>query len=492
MLFDIISKYSSEEKQVLCDAWKQIIQHISRDHDAKKIISFLTKAWILNIDDKKQIIHIWVSNEFLLTQVKKFFHKALTNSVQQKYAETYKVKYHIYTALSKKWNDLHIDLQKLFNLSLTKKDNKTYTKDSTSLQLANKFWIKFSPHLNFNSFVNWSHSTLAFSAAKAVANQPWKTYNPLFIYGGVWLGKTHLLQSIGQAILEHTERTVLYIPATKLIDNIIQSIRKNKLTKFIADFTKVDVLLIDDIQFLSGKEKTQEIFLTIFNELVMNNKQIVMSSDQAPRELSNIEPRLKTRFAKWLVADMQAPDYETRIAILQAKLTQKWETIDFDLLSVFAETITDNVRELEWALNIVLTNKKLTHGELTEDSMIRCLKTLWYNMRWEEMATHEDFAQITTSTIMSFSKVVDFVSKYYSISVSDLKSESRTRAISQARQMLMSIAKNHFNWTLEKIWDYFGGKNHTAVIYACRNFEKKLKKDKIISHDYAVVVDRLN
>ena len=189
---------------------------------------------------------------------------------------------------------------------------------------------------------------IAFSAAKAVAEQPGSAYNPLFLYGNVGLGKTHLMQSIGNEIMErYPDKVVVYFPATKLIDEIISATRTNKLSNLYKKFEGVDVLMIDDIQFLAEKEKTQEIFHTIFNDFQSQKKQVILSSDRPPKELLHIEPRLKSRFALGLVADIKSPDFETRIAILQTKLAAKGESLDTHLLEVIAKYIKDNVRELE-------------------------------------------------------------------------------------------------------------------------------------------------
>ena len=260
-------------------------------------------------------------------------------------------------------------------------------------------------------------------------------------------------------------------------------------------FDDIDVLLLDDIQFLADKDKTQEIFHNIFNDFHMKKKQVIITSDRAPKELNNIEARLKSRFSLGLVTDIQTPDYETRIAILQAKLAQKEENIDFDLLAIIANQVKDNIRELEWALNILITRKSIMGGDLGESDMYECLKTLGYssNDTWygNQLADIEDITTMNTRGLTSFSKIVDFVSTYYNLTVSDIKSESRTKEISQARQMLMVIAKKQFNRTLEKIGDYFGGKNHATVIYALKNFTKKMKHDRNLSHDYNVIMEQL-
>ena len=269
------------------------------------------------------------------------------------------------------------------------------------------------------------------------------------------------------------------------------AIRKNKLAKLLSDFKKIDVLLLDDIQFLWDKDKTQEIFLNIFNEMQQAGKQIVLTSDRAPRELNNIEARLKSRFGLWLVCDISEPNYETRLAILQSKVALKGEHIDIELLTLIATTITSNVRELEGAINILLTKKQLAWQDITIDTVHDCLRTLWYKAQTEKTVSLEEMNTLNSRSTMNFAHIVDYVAAYYNLSVDDLKSAKRSQDISQARQMLMMIAKSKFERTFEKIGNYFWGKNHAAVIYAVKQFPKKLKADPSLQRDYTIVMEQV-
>ena len=351
------------------------------------------------------------------------------------------------------------------------------------------FGILFDPKFRFDTFIVGSHNNIAFSAAKAAAEKPGEAYNPLFLYGNVGLGKTHLMQAIGNEIMKtFPDKVVVYLPTSKLVDEIVSGVRGNKLSSLLKKFDEVDVLLLDDIQFIADKEKTQEIFHNIFNDFQMKKKQIILSSDRPPKELVHIEPRLKSRFALGLVADIQSPDFETRIAILQSKLQNKDEDLDFSFLELIAKHVKDNVRELEGALNILLTRKSILHEELQIEDVYACLKTLGYTIQEQR---EEKMAVSNTKSQQNFAHLVEMVAQYYNLSVNDLKSDARRKEITNARQILMLIAKKYFNRTLEKIGDYFGGKGHATVIYAINNIEKKCKTDADISHDYNVFVDWL-
>jgi chromosomal replication initiator protein len=298
------------------------------------------------------------------------------------------------------------------------------------------------------------------------------------------------MQAIWNEIIQNNpDKVIIYLPATKLVDEIVWALQHNKMSTLMRKFEDVDALLIDDIQFLAWKDKTQEIFHNIFNDFQSKKKQIIISSDRPPKELTQIEPRLKSRFGFWLVADIQAPDYETRIAILQSKLEIKQESIEPELLGIIAQNITSNVRELEWALNTLLTRKKLSWKEtLSEDDVYTCLQSLWYSAR---PTTIWNPNNRNWKSQKNFDTIVEMVANYYWISVAELKSDSRKKEITIARQILMLIAKKYFRWTQQKIWMYFGWKNHATVIYAIWNIEKKLKTDEDIQQDYQIFTERV-
>lgn len=487
MLIDIVDQYSDEKKKYLKELRTQVILQLSTQQDHKKIVAFLSKVWIINIEDNEKKVYLWFPNEFIMTQAKKIFNKSLKEAIQTVYNPQYTTEFMIYPPFSN-WSDLLINLSTLLNIKETEKKKSEPISKSLKDELYDYFWILFDPSFRFDNFIAGSNNQFAFSAAKAVAENPWNAYNPLFIYWNVWLGKTHLMQAIWNEIIStQPDKVVVYLPATKLIDEIILAIQKKNLSSLMRKFDDVDALLIDDIQFLADKDKTQEIFHNIFNEFQSKKKQIIISSDRPPKELIHIEPRLKTRFAYWLVADISAPDYETRIAILQSKLEIKQETIEPELLAIIAQHITSNVRELEWALNILLTRKKLSWNDITEDDVYSCLSTLWYSTQ-HHMSTFDAVNQNSKSE-KSFDTIVEMVANYYSISVAEIKWDSRKKEITTARQILMLIAKKHYRRTLEKIWMYFWWKNHATAIYAISNIEKKLKTDTDIQQDYEIFTE---
>ena len=241
------------------------------------------------------------------------------------------------------------------------------------------------------------------------------------------------MQAVGNAIMKQDpKKVVLYLPVSKLIDEIVSATRSNKLTNLLKKFEDVDTLLIDDVQFLANKERTQEIFHNIFNDFHREKKQVILSSDRPPKELINIEPRLKSRFWLWLVADIKAPDYETRLAIAHAKLEVKDEEIDDYLLGIVVSQVKENVRELEGAINILLTKKKL-QGDINEQDVNNCLETLGYNVPKSHLSVGTANQQ-NKKSVQNFSDLVDMVASYYDIAVADLKSDSRKKEITRRSQ----------------------------------------------------------
>jgi len=491
MLFDVVENYDEKKIEYLKNIWEKIVEKLILEEDKKKVLSFLNKAWVIEIEEKSQKIYIWLSNEFFVAQVKKIFQKTLNKIIKQIYNPSFSVAFVVYDKFQSWRHPLQVNLTKL--LWSKKKEEKIQEKSSKKSSSSVLKWFSTNDidyNYRFDTFVVGRNNQLAYSASHAVAENLGKVHNPLFIYGGVGLGKTHLLQAIWNEIKsKFPDKTILYMQTTKIIDDIVEAIRKNKVTSLVKQFKDVDIIMFDDIQFLADKERTQEIFHNIFNDFYNNKKQIVLTSDRPPKELVTLEARLRSRFSWGFVVDIKQPDLETKIAILQKKLIEKWEeTIDNIFLEIIAKTITNNVRELEWALNLLITRRKM-FGELTEQDVYDSLETLWYKKsKTNDISPNTAYRQ-NTKSVKNFSDVVEYVANYYDIPVNDIKWKSRKKEISVARQMLMMIWKKYFNWTLEKIGDYFGGKNHASVLYSINTFERLLKNDKKIYNDYMIILD---
>ena len=319
-----------------------------------------------------------------------------------------------------------------------------------------------NPKYTFDSFVIGKSNELAHAAALATAENPGRAYNPLFLYGGVGLGKTHLMQAVGNYVLSQNRAArVLYITGEKFTNELVFSIQSNKNEDFRAKYRNIDLLLVDDIQFISGKERSQEEFFHTFNELYENNKQIVISSDRPPKDLNPLEERLRSRFEWGLITDLSKPDYETRYAILRKKIESDNIIIDEEILSLIANKVESNIRELEGTLNKIVAMASLTNMPITMQLAERALGDL----------QHSKEKVITVDYIQSV------VAKYYNIDKSDFKVQGRSGDIAFPRQIAMFLAKQLTGQPLVEIGKAFGGRDHTTVIYAINKIESIIKTD---------------
>lgn len=312
-----------------------------------------------------------------------------------------------------------------------------------------------NPNYSFDNFIEGDCNRLARSAGFAVAQRPGLTsFNPLMMYGGVGLGKTHLVQAIGNYIMNHFDnKQVLYVSSEKFTNQFINSIKNNTLQNFTDFYMKVDVLAIDDVQFLSGKEKTQDTFFHIFNHLHQLGKQIIMTSDRPPRELEGLQDRLLSRFKWGLTADLQTPDYETRIAIIQKKIQAEGIQIDYDVIEYIAHSVNSNVRELEGVIVSLMAQASLTRREIDVELAKNTLKNIVMN---------ED-KEVTIDTIQ------EIVADYFKVSIADLKSKSRKKEVVYPRQLAMFLAKEYTDLPLKSIGYHFGGRDHSTVIHSIQS-----------------------
>ncbi|CUU45095.1 chromosomal replication initiator protein DnaA [Clostridium beijerinckii] len=320
-----------------------------------------------------------------------------------------------------------------------------------------------NPKYTFNSFVIGNSNRFAHAASLAVAESPAKAYNPLFIYGGVGLGKTHLMHAIGHYILDgNPNAKVVYVSSEKFTNELINAIKDDKNEEFRNKYRNVDILLIDDIQFIAGKERTQEEFFHTFNALHDANKQIILSSDRPPKEIPTLEDRLRSRFEWGLIADIQVPDFETRMAILKKKADVENLNVANEVMGYIATKIKSNIRELEGALIRIIAYSSLTNREVTVDLATEALK---------DIISKKQGKHVTIDLIQ------DVVSSYFNLRVEDLKSQRRTRNVAYPRQIAMYLSRKLTDMSLPKIGEEFGGRDHTTVIHAYEKISENLKTD---------------
>ncbi|MEB1808249.1 MAG: chromosomal replication initiator protein DnaA [Bacillaceae bacterium] len=334
-----------------------------------------------------------------------------------------------------------------------------------------------NPKYTFDTFVIGSGNRFAHAASLAVAEAPAKAYNPLFIYGGVGLGKTHLMHAIGHYVIDHNPNAkVVYLSSEKFTNEFINAIRDNKAVHFRNKYRNVDVLLIDDIQFLAGKEQTQEEFFHTFNALHEESKQIVISSDRPPKEIPTLEDRLRSRFEWGLITDITPPDLETRIAILRKKAKAENLDIPNEVMLYIANQIDTNIRELEGALIRVVAYSSLINQDMNADLAADALKDIIPNSKPKVL------------TIVDIQKAVG---EHYSVKLDDFKAKKRTKSVAFPRQIAMYLSREMTDASLPKIGSEFGGRDHTTVIHAHEKISKLLTTDHELQQKIQDIVEQL-
>ena len=335
-----------------------------------------------------------------------------------------------------------------------------------------------NPKYNFNNFIIGPFNEIAYAAAMSIVEEPGKNYNPLFIYGDVGLGKTHLMQAIGNKIKENDpSKKVRYIPAERLISTIINAIRNQSIEELKKNLRSIDVLIIDDIQFIAGKDKTQEEFFHTFNSLYQKNKQIILSSDRHPNNIPAITERLKSRFNGGMIADITMPDYETRFAILSQKMEEKNVSIPSDVLEYVANNVQKNIRELESAISRLIIFKKTNSNKtLSIEDAKKLLKNII----------------LSPAKITNYKKIIESINSFYDINATgNMFFTSRKKEFARPRQIAMYLIKKELKMSFSEIGRKFGGKDHTTVIHACQLIEKEYEENEKIRQEVDLILQRI-
>lgn len=334
-----------------------------------------------------------------------------------------------------------------------------------------------NPNYTFDNFVEGKSNQLAKAASLQVGDNPGNSFNPLFLYGGVGLGKTHLMHAVGNSILQRNPNAkIAYLHSERFVQDMVKALQHNAINEFKRYYRSLNALLIDDIQFFAGKERSQEEFFHTFNTLLEGQQQIVLTCDRYPKEVDGLEERLKSRFGWGLTVAIEPPELETRVAILMSKAQHQGMQIHQEVAFFIAKHVRSNIRELEGALRRVIANARFTGKEITLEFTKEALRDL--------IALQEKLV-----TIENIQKTV---AQYYKIRVSDLMAQTRTRSIARPRQVAMALAKELTNHSLPEIGNAFGGRDHTTVLHACRKVEQLKAEDMRISEDYDNLVKIIN
>jgi chromosomal replication initiator protein len=369
------------------------------------------------------------------------------------------------------------DVKRVDSVSISTAENKQGNVDAKAPVSSAEPMNYINPRYLFENFIIGENNELARAACYAVSQNLGRIYNPLFIYGGVGLGKTHLLQSIGNEVLaKDPTRRVKYITSERFANELIDSIRNQTVNDFKTSYQMIDLLIIDDVQFLAGKEKTQNEFFHIFNALYQINKQIVISSDRPPKAIATLEERLRSRFEGGMIADIGKPDLETRMAILKTKLAERNFYLDEDVVRYIAENIKNNIRELEGALNRIIAscefNKKMPTQKFVEQMLAEIISS---NKKKGVQAQ----------------QIIETISQYFNISVKELIEKGRKKEVSYARQIAMYLMRTELNSSYPGIGNQFGGRDHTTALHAYEKINKEIVSDEKVREDVALLKEKI-
>ncbi len=446
--------------ELLEQKWNEILLKVKEEHELTDVSfnTWLKPLEIYAVDGNR--VYILVSSEQIgLTYIKKKYYLPIKVAIAEITGTEYEIEF-----------VLPEEAKKIFTPQ-TRKAPTTEEAEKSNL----------NPYYTFESFVVGNNNRFAHSASLAVAESPGEVYNPLFIYGGVGLGKTHLMHSIAHFIQSHhPQLKVLYVSSETFTNELIEAIRNANnmtMTKFREKYRNIDVLLIDDVQFIIGKESTQEEFFHTFNELHVSKKQIIISSDRPPKEMETLEERIRSRFEWGLLADIGSPDYETRMAILRKKEELDGFTLNDDILNYIAINIKSNIRELEGALNKLIAYSNLVQKEITLDIAIKELQNI---------ISPDKPREITPQLI------IEVVSEHFGITVDQIMSKSRSSDVAKPRQVAMYLCKNMTDLSLESIGQLLGGRDHATVMHGVKKVTDEISSDSSFKQTVETVRKKIN
>jgi len=431
--------------------WDDTLTHLELNLSPQHFSTWIKPLKLVKIE--QDMVYLEVPNRFVLDWVKENYSKLIQKILSELSAVSYRIQFNVAgqakDALPKR------EINNTNSTVLSEEHNK-------KIPAAHQSDINLNRKYTFEEFVSGSSNQFAYAAAMAVANNPATTYNPLFIYGGVGLGKTHLVNAIGNAIHKKLpQMRISYYTSEKFMNELINSLRYNRMDEFRNKFRSMDVLLIDDIQFIAGKERTQEEFFHTFNALYESHKQIIVTSDKFPKDIPGLEERLRSRFEWGLIADIQPPDVETKLAILKMKAEQNSIKLPEEVALFLANSVCSNVRELEGYLIRIGAYASLTATPVSLEMARDVLKDILVERNRE----------------LTVEEILKKVSSHFNIKISDIKSAKRLKAVVLPRQIAMYLSRQLTSSSYPEIGERFGGKDHSTIIHAIRKIEKLIEED---------------
>ncbi len=465
---------------------KNILTDVISTLKKQDFLVYFRKISIVEINESS--ITFGTVSSFMKDNLEAKFYDTVLSATQREFWDNiHSIEFIVDNEIDNPSNTNAIDCQSYYKESSKSAKKAENTKARSGIAAVEKKGSTSNRYTLKNFIVGWDNQ-LAYSACEAVTKNPGKSYNPLYIYWDVWLGKTHLLQATGNEILmKYKNKKVAYTTADKFITEYVTAVKKRTVDKLLEKFRAIDVLVIDDVQFLSKKEQTQNELYNIFNILYDANKQIIISGDRAPKELTELEPRLRSRFEWGITVDIWKPDFETRLAIIQEKAREKEFMIPQDVAEFIAANVTENVRELEWVLNQMIAEYELTGNTPSLSRIAQKLQKLSFTT--DLLGESKSAERRTTSTIKSYEDIIDAVSMHFGIEKEGILWENRKKEFMIPRQVGMYLLKTKMNYTYERIGNIFNGRNHASVLYSCNKMDKMLKKDKTLLYEVNAIKD---
>lgn len=437
------------------EQWQQCLDKLKEDLSAKQFNTWILPLQLAQIDSGELVL--FAPNSYVLDKVKSNFFPKIVKILEELFAEKAPL-------ITLEVGGAKVD--KIGNETTTGKSKKGKSENSAGGYVCRNY---LNHSFTFANFVEGKSNQLARAAALQVSSNVSKSYNPLFIYGGVGLGKTHLMHSIGNMILQNnTDAKILYLHSERFVNDMVKALQRNTIDEFKKFYRSLDALLLDDIQFFAGKERSQEEFFHTFNALFERQQQIVLTCDRYPKEVVGLEERLKSRFGWGLTVAVEPPELETRMAILLSKAEQAHVVLPQEVAFFIAKHIQSNVRELEGALKRVIANSHFTGKAITLDFAKEALKDLL----------------ALRARLITIDNIQKTTAEYFKIRLSDLNSKKRTRSLARPRQVAMSLAKELTNHSLPEIAEAFGGRDHTTVLHASRKIKELIVADLKLAEDY--------
>ncbi|MCI9081102.1 MAG: chromosomal replication initiator protein DnaA [Lachnospiraceae bacterium] len=447
--------------ELILKKWEEILRTVKEEHELTDVSfnTWLKPLSVYNVENSKLYIMVPSEHQMALNYIAKKYAIPIRVAIAEITGEDYEIEF-ILQEQTEKFKPF-------------KSKNPEFMAGSENTNL--------NPNYTFDTFVVGKNNKFAHAASLAVSESPGEVYNPLYIYGGPGLGKTHLMQSIGHFILQQKpDKKVLYVTSEEFTNEVIDSIRNGNasaMTKLREKYRTVDVLMIDDVQFIIGKESTQEEFFHTFNVLHSAGKQIILSSDKPPKEMETLEERIRSRFEWGLLADVGYPDYETRMAILRRKEEMDGFQLDDEILDYIATNIKSNIRELEGALNKLLAFSNLEHTEITMDVAVQELQNI---------ISPDKPREITPQL------VIEIVAEHFNISTDQMISKTRSNDIAKPRQIAMYLCKNMTSTPLDTIGALLGGRDHSTIIYGIRKVTSEYDKDENFHYLIETIKKKIN